>query len=58
MAKQRKGAFLVKQVKFNDSDKPLIFQITEYQKAHGLGSFIGALRQLCKVALEMEKITH
>ena len=44
-----------------EPDKPsdaLIRQIMEYQAAHGLGSFIGALRQLCKVALEMEKITH
>lgn len=48
----------MKTVRFNDSDELLIRQIAEYQKAHGLGSFIGALRQLCKVALEMEKITH
>ena len=38
-----------KQIKFNDSDgdMELIKKITEYQKAHGLPSFIAAVRKLC-----------
>lgn len=47
-----------KTVRFIDSDADLIKKIRDYQEAHGLASFIGAVRQLCKVALEMEKITH
>lgn len=45
-------------VKFNDNDADLIKRIVEYQKAHGLSSFIGAVRKLCKDALEIEKIRH
>lgn len=45
-------------VKFNDNDADLIKRIIEYQKAHGLSSFIGAIRKLCKDALEIEKIRH
>jgi hypothetical protein len=45
-------------VKFNESDAELIKRIVEYQKAHGLSSFVGAIRKLCKDALEIEKITH
>lgn len=45
-------------VKFNDNDADLIKRIVEYQKAHGLSSFIGAIRKLCKDALEIEKIRH
>lgn len=45
-------------IKFTESDADLIKQITEYQKAHGLSSFIGTIRKLCKVALEIEKIRH
>jgi len=47
-----------KQVKFNDSDKELIEKIKEFQKAHGLPSFISAIRKLCNDALEIEKIRH
>ena len=47
-----------KQVKFNESDKELIKTIVEYQKAHGLPSFISAVRKLCNDALEIEKIRH
>ncbi len=49
-----------KQIKFNDSDydKELIKKITEYQKAHGLSSFIAAVRKLCEDAIQVEKITH
>ena len=45
-------------IKFIDSDVDLIKQIIEYQKAHGLSSFVGAIRKLCKDALEIEKIRH
>lgn len=45
-------------VKFNDNDADLIKRIVEYQKAHGLSSFIGAIRKLCNDALEIEKIRH
>lgn len=42
----------------NDEDKKLVADITEYQKAHGLSSFIAAVRKLCKDALAIEKIRH
>lgn len=48
----------MKTVKFTDSDSELISKIIEYQKAHGISSFTGAVRQLCKVAIELEKIRH
>ena len=48
----------MKQIKFNESDADLIKKIIEYQKAHALSSFIGAIRKLCNVALEIEKIRH
>lgn len=42
----------------NDEDKALVREITEYQKAHGLSSFIAAIRKLCRDALAIEKIRH
>lgn len=45
-------------VNFLDSDKELVDKIKEYQKAHGLSSFVAAVRKLCNVALEIEKIRH
>lgn len=45
-------------VRFLDSDAELVREIIEYQKAHGLSSFIGAIRKLCRDALEIEKIRH
>ena len=45
-------------IKFIDGDKELIDKIKEYQKAHGLSSFVAAVRKLCKDALEIEKIRH
>ena len=47
-----------KHLVFNDNDCDLIKKIMEYQKAHGLASFIGTVRKLCKDALEIEKIRH
>lgn len=47
-----------KVVNFLDSDKDLVDKISEYQKAHGLSSFIAAVRKLCKDALQIEKIRH
>lgn len=45
-------------VRFLDSDAELVQEIIAYQKAHGLSSFIGAIRKLCRDALEIEKIRH
>lgn len=45
-------------VNFIDSDKELVDKIKEYQKAHGLSSFVAAVRKLCNDALEIEKIRH
>ena len=47
-----------KHLVFVEADKALIAKITEYQKAHGLTSFVSAVRKLCKDALEIEKIRH
>ncbi len=47
-----------KVVNFVDSDQELVRKIAEYQKAHGLSSFISAVRKLCADALEIEKIRH
>lgn len=49
---------MAKIVKFIDDDKDLIDKIKEYQTAHGLSSFVAAVRKLCKDALEIEKIRH
>ncbi len=47
-----------KVIKFTETDADLIQKIKDYQTAHGLASFIGAVRKLCKDALEIEKIRH
>lgn len=47
-----------KVIKFTESDADLIQKIKDYQIAHGLASFIGAVRKLYKDALEIEKIRH
>ena len=51
---------MTKYAVFNDSteDKSLVEQIMQYQKAHGLPSFISAVRKLCRDALAVAKITH
>lgn len=49
---------MAKIIKFIDNDKDLIDKIKEYQTAHGLSSFVAAVRKLCKDALEIEKIRH
>lgn len=53
-------SIMAKHLVFNDTDedKSLIHEIMEYQKAHGLTSFISAVRKLCKDALAIEKIRH
>ena len=48
----------MRRITFTDNDKELIERIIEYQKAHGLSSFVAAVRKLCKDALEIEKIRH
>ena len=48
----------MKTVKFNDNDKDLVRKIIAYQKAHGLSSFVAAVRKLCSDAIEIEKIRH
>ena len=45
-------------VKFTEQDKELIEKIKEYQKAHGLPSFISAVRKLRDDALEIARIQH
>lgn len=45
-------------INFIDSDKDLVDRIMEYQQAHGLSSFVAAVRKLCKDALEIERIRH
>lgn len=45
-------------IKFIDKDNKLIDKIKEYQQAHGLSSFVSAVRKLCKDALEIERIRH
>lgn len=52
------GDIVSKQIKFNDNDNELIDKIKDYQKAHGLSSFVSAVRKLCKDALEIERIRH
>lgn len=47
-----------KLVTFTDNDEALIAKIKEYQKAHGLSSFVAAVRKLCSDALEIAKISH
>lgn len=47
-----------KTVNFIDSDKELVDKIKDYQQAHGLSSFIAAVRKLCNDALAIEKIRH
>lgn len=47
-----------KKVEFTDNDEALIVKIKEYQKAHGLSSFVAAVRKLCSDALEIAKIQH
>ena len=48
----------MRRITFTDNDKDLIEKIIEYQKAHGLSSFVAAVRKLCRDALEIEKIRH
>ena len=45
-------------ITFTDNDEALIAKIKEYQKAHGLSSFVAAVRKLCSDALEIAKIQH
>lgn len=42
----------MKQIAFCKKDETLINKITTYQKEKGLPSFIEAVRQLCKDALD------
>lgn len=48
----------IKNVSFVDDDAELIQKIKDYQLAHGLPTFISAIRKLCKDAIEIEKIRH
>ncbi len=45
-------------ITFIDSDSDLINLIVDYQRAHGLSSFVSAVRKLCRDALEIERIRH
>lgn len=53
-----KGEKMQKIVTFIDRDKELVDEIKKYQEAHGLPSFISAVRKLCKDALMVAKIQH
>lgn len=46
-----------KRATFTKSDEKLIKQIETYQHAHGLSSFIAAVRDLCQCALDLKRIT-
>ena len=48
----------MKVVKFVDDDNELVERIKVYQEAHGLSSFVAAVRKLCKYALAVAEITH
>lgn len=52
------GEEMSKHIVFNDSDESLIKEIKSYQMAHGLPSFVAAVRKLCKDALQVARITH
>ena len=55
----KRGVFAMsKIITFTDNDEALIAKIKEYQKAHGLSSFVAAVRKLCSDALEIAKIQH
>ncbi len=45
-----------KKITFNDNDENLVERIIEYQKAHGLPSFVSAVRKLCDDALKIKEI--
>ena len=53
-----KGRETMKVVKFIDDDEELVERIKEYQKEHGLSSFVAAVRKLCKDAIAVAEITH
>lgn len=48
---------IVKTIKFLESDAELIKLIEKYQKAKGIKSFVGAVRELCLDALILKKIS-
>ena len=47
-----------KLVTFTDNDEALMALFQRHQKAHGLSSFVAAVRKLCSDALEIAKIQH
>ena len=47
-----------KHITFKEDDNELISKILDYKNAHGLSSFVAAVRKLCADALEIEKIRH
>lgn len=47
---------MTKHITFIDNDEELIKKIEEYQKAHGLSSFVSAVRKLCDDALKIKEI--
>lgn len=47
-----------KLLRFTENDADLVQKIREYQVAHGLPSFISAVRKLCMDALKIAEIQH
>lgn len=45
-----------KGITFGKNDRELVDSIIEYQHKNRLPSFVEAVRKLCKIALEIEKI--
>lgn len=48
----------IKTATFQKSDTELVKQIEAYQHKKGQNSFIAAIRKLCSIALEFEKINN
>ncbi len=47
---------MAKKITLNDNDEQLGKRIREYQEAHGLPSFVSAVRKLCDDALKIKEI--
>ena len=48
---------VIKTINFLKNDRELVELIEKYQKSKGIKSFVGAVRELCKDALMLKKIS-